>query len=109
MKTNILHKGNLIPFIVALATLSVGGLSTWLWKLDNRQFDMTSDFASKAEMKDAIDGLRINFDSKFTSLEKVLNERREDRRIFDEKILSAIAETNKSVQQLAVKLEERTN
>lgn len=46
------------------------GLVTWVDKIDDRQYENAQKFATKEELKEAIDGLRAEMDVRFKNSEK---------------------------------------
>lgn len=80
-----------------LVVLALGGLATWLMKIDERQFKMNQDYVSKAELKESI-----------AALSQLIKERKSERERAEREILTEIRTTNRAVQQLAITLERRT-
>lgn len=53
--------GYVSPFLLA----AIVGLATWIDKIDDRQYENAQTYATKVELKDAIDGLKIEVDTRF--------------------------------------------
>jgi hypothetical protein len=53
--------GYVSPFLLA----AIVGLATWIDKIDDRQYENAQTYATKAELKDAIDSLKIEVDTRF--------------------------------------------
>jgi predicted RNA-binding protein associated with RNAse of E/G family len=82
-----------MPLVIAAIT----GLTTWLMKLDERQYAINQNYVSKAELKQTIQ----NFS-------QLIEARRKQQEESDNKILEEVRNTNDAVQQLAITLERRT-
>ena len=55
-----------VPIFLA----AIVGLVTWVDKIDDRQYENAQKFATKKELKDAIDDLRNEVSTRFASSEK---------------------------------------
>lgn len=104
--TGILTVG--MPIIL----LGLGSISTWIWKVDDRQYQLSSDlpvvYASKAELGKLAQQLDKDFNKRFEMMEQRSRDQRQDREQFQIQVLQEVKETNKNVQDLALKLEKRT-
>lgn len=99
-----------MPVMVCLLSLGVGGLTTWLMKLDDRQFELSNSipktYVSKEDLRKDLDDFTRNIDTKFLGLYNLLNERKADREKFEDQFLEEVRETRKTVQDLAIKVEQ---
>lgn len=95
-----------------IVALALGSLTTWIWKVDDRQYQMSAELPAKYASKDDLDKLMKQFgqnvNMRFDLLEQNARDQRSDRESFQRQVLEEVKETNKNVQELAVKLEKRT-
>ncbi|QPG06540.1 hypothetical protein IT774_05040 [Salinimonas marina] len=88
---------SIIGIGMPLLTLSIGGLSAWMMKIDERQYTINKNYVSKAELKETMD-----------NLSSIIEARRVEQEQANRLVLEEIRETNLNVQKLAISLERRT-
>lgn len=101
-----------IAVAMPLISLAIGALTTWIWKVDDRQYELSRkipvEYASKQDLEKSISQFSDSVNSRLDAFYRSSQEQREDRKHFQEKILEEVKGTNKMVQDLALKLEKRT-
>ncbi len=102
----------LLTFAVPIILLGLGSLTTWIWKVDDRQYQMSNDIPTKYASKADLEKMMLQFGStvnvRFDMIEQNSRDQRNDRENFQNQVLQEVKETNKNVQDLALKLEKRT-
>lgn len=102
----------LLTFAVPIILLGLGSLTTWIWKVDDRQYQMSNDLPAKYASKADLDNMMRRFGDtvnvRFDMIEQNSRDQRDDRENFQNQVLQEVKETNKSLQDLALKLEKRT-
>lgn len=88
----------LINLAVPILVLGVTLLTGWVSRIDDRQYNISQNYASKQELKDAVD-----------KLSNLIEMRREQQAASNQQILDEIRKTNRSVQDLALTIERRTS
>lgn len=58
--------GYVSPFILA----AIIGLATWIAKIDDRQYNNAQTYATKVELKEAINDIKIEVNTRFEYSEK---------------------------------------
>ena len=58
--------GYVSPFLLA----AIVGLATWIQKIDDRQYENAQTYATKEELKEAIDDIKVEVDRRFEYSEK---------------------------------------
>ncbi|QSX32481.1 hypothetical protein JYB87_11965 [Shewanella avicenniae] len=87
----------LINFSIPILILGVTLLTGWVSRIDDRQYNISQNYASKEELKDAVEKLSM-----------LIETRREQQEQSNRLILEEIRKTNRSVQELALTIERRT-
>ena len=115
---------HLINLGIPLIALALGSMTTWVWKIDDRQYQLSAELPSKYVTKEDLKGLiqefgktaNFRFDlleklNRDERLERATQERdqRLDRENFQKQVLDEVKETNKNMQQLALKLAKITS
>lgn len=60
--------------ILAVVVAMLGGLSTWMFKLDDRQFELRSNVVTRAELQKSIGDLENRMDRRFDNVETLLRQ-----------------------------------
>tara|TARA_R110000803_G_scaffold210147_3_gene281232 strand:+ start:7477 stop:7746 length:270 start_codon:yes stop_codon:yes gene_type:complete len=63
---------NLTGIITALLVIVSGGLTTWMFKLDDRQFDIQSTVVTRTELLQTITRLETRMDRRFDLQDETL-------------------------------------
>ncbi|MBL4705481.1 MAG: hypothetical protein JKY54_13240 [Flavobacteriales bacterium] len=93
-----------------LVVLAIGGLVNWVWKVDERQYMMSSllpqTYASKSDLKEIIKQIADNNRIQFENFDQRLTDRTKQRERFEAEVLQQVKDTNKKVNELAIQIEK---
>lgn len=83
-----------INVAVPILLFGMSLLTAWMTRLDDRQYEISQQYVSKKELKESVD-----------QLSTLIEQRREQQAQANDQILDEVRKTNKSVQDLAIKIE----
>lgn len=63
----------IVSFLMALMVVVMTAMTTWLFKLDDRQFDLQSNVVTKEELRFAIGSMKTDMDGRFDRLETLIH------------------------------------
>ena len=103
---------NIIPVAMPLVALAIGGLTTWLMKIDDRTYDLSSSlpatYVSKDDLEKSMEKLTVSFKDDIERVEDALKQQDEARQKFEQIMLNKADTTHGAIVDLAIKLEKRT-
>lgn len=94
----------LSPFII----VAIGGLFTWLHKIDDRQYSMKDEYLSKNDFNMAVARLESSIDSRMATFQTTLDTRHKENAAQMDRVLSQLSQVNEKLNTLAVDLEKKT-
>lgn len=94
----------LSPFII----VAIGGLFTWLHKLDDRQYMMKDEYLSKNDFNLAVARLETSIDTRMATFQSALDSRHKENAAQMDRVLVQLSQVNDKLNTLAVDLEKKT-
>lgn len=99
-----------LSIAMPLVVIAISGLVTWVWKVDERQYMMSSilpqTYASKSDLKEIVKQIADNNRIQFENFDQRLTDRTKQRERFEAEVLQQVKDTNKKVNELAIQIEK---
>lgn len=93
-----------IPFLI----MAVGGLVTWMQKLDDRMYSMKDEYISKNDFQAAVTRLETTMDARIAMMEKNLQARQAESSAQMERLIEQVGKVDDKLNVLAVDVEKKT-
>lgn len=94
----------LIPFLL----VAVGGLVTWMQKIDDRMYSMKDEYISKNDFQAAVTRLETTMDARIAVMEKNLQARQAESSAQMERLIEKVGKVDDKLNNLAVDVEKKT-
>ena len=99
-----------LTIAMPLVGIAISGLVTWVWKVDERQYMMSSllpqTYASKSDLKEIVKQIVENNQIQLQNFDQRLTDRTKQRERFEAEVLQQVKDTNKKVNELAIQIEK---
>lgn len=99
---------NMATFLAPFVIVAIGGLFTWLQKLDDRQYSMKEEYISKNDFNVAVARLESSIDKQMQTFQLTMDTRHKENALQVDRVLTQLAVANEKLNTLAVDLEKKT-